>query len=379
MSSAGTPSKARFAAILAQLGTGRARPCRRHAGGIPSPRRIERIIPLMHIRTRLESALPVFILLVAACDFQTAGAQDEASPWAHATLYRDEWGTPHVYADDARSLAFAFGCAQAEDHLEAMLAAYRVANGRAAEVFGESFAASDEFALKMAHATLAQKAYESLDPLTRDLCEGFATGVNAWLVDHPDQAPSWADGVKPQDILALLHCYLMSMAPFDLPDEYHRPPAAFSGNAWAVAPSRSDNGETILVINPHTHYGGPFLWYEAHLVCGEMNVSGATLFGLPVILQGHNEVLGWALTPNKPDFADIYIEPTPGSKRLPKSFGDRVLPADAKLIGMYLASNTRSYYVQTPEGPVERSVPCVDTGHGPIIAVHKGRLCSYLV
>ena len=328
----------------------------------------------------LRNAFVLGVLCAFAVIPGTGGAQEDAdSPWGHAALYRDEWGTPHVYAENPRALAFVFGYAQAEDHLEAMLAAYRIANGRAAEVFGESYAASDEFSLKMGHAALARNIYASLDPLTQDLCEGFAMGVNSWLVEHAEQAPPWADGAKPQDILALLHCYLMSMAPFDLPGVYHRPPASVSGNAWAVAPSRTDSGETFLVINPHADYGSPFLWYEAHLVCQDMDVAGATLFGLPVILQGHNEALGWALTPNQPDFADVYLEPNPTVKRNPKSINARTLPGEGQLMEMYLLANTQPYTVLTPQGPVERGVPCVDTPRGPLMGMHKGRLCSYLV
>jgi acyl-homoserine-lactone acylase len=341
-------------------------------------------------RAFLWNALLLAALCAVAIVPGVGDAQEEAdSAWEHATLYRDEWGTPHVYAENPRALGFIFGYAQAEDHLEAMLAAYRIANGRAAEVFGESYAASDEFSLKMGHAALANNVFGSLDPLTQDVCEAFSMGVNSWLVEHADRVPPWADGAKPQDILALLHCYLMSMAPFDLPGVYHRAPASVSGNAWAVAPSRSASGEAFLVINPHTHYGSPFLWYEAHLVCQDMDIAGATLFGLPVILQGHNEALGWALTPNQPDFADIYLEPNPAGKRNPKStnYGaapagtplSRELPGEETLIEMYLLANARPYTVLTPEGPVQRSVPCVDTPRGPLMGMHKGRLCSYLV
>ncbi|HNT88294.1 MAG TPA: penicillin acylase family protein, partial [Candidatus Hydrogenedentes bacterium] len=85
-------------------------------------------------------------VVLAICAPAIAGAQaDPALLWRDATLYRDEWGVPHVYAGHPRALAFAFGYAQAEDHLEPMLFAYRVANGRAAEVLGEPYAKSDAF------------------------------------------------------------------------------------------------------------------------------------------------------------------------------------------------------------------------------------------
>ncbi len=313
----------------------------------------------------------------------SAFAQGPDSPlvfWTQVTLYRDEWGTPHVFGDNPRALAFGFGYAQAEDHLGPMLMAYRVANGRAAEVLGEYYAASDEFSLKMGHAELAQAALAEADPLTRDLCEGFALGVNAWIVEHPDRVPAWANGVKPVDVLALMHCYLMSMAPFDLPGVYHRPPAAYTGNAWAIAPKRTQEGEAILVINPHGYYDGPFQWYEAHLISSAMglNVAGATLFGLPVILQGHNGVLGWALTPNKPDFADVYIEPGIQMRRNPKALNEPMFDGE-QLMYMALFANTRTFHVQTPDGMTERGVPCVYTPRGPVLGRYRGRLCSYQV
>ncbi|HEX72527.1 MAG TPA: hypothetical protein ENN65_04365, partial [Candidatus Hydrogenedentes bacterium] len=95
------------------------------------------------------------LLLAAAGQGEIVAPSPAADPWAEATLYRDEWGVPHVYADTPRGLGFAFGWAQAEDHLDDMLMAYRMANGRAAEVLGESWADSDAFSLKMGHARLA--------------------------------------------------------------------------------------------------------------------------------------------------------------------------------------------------------------------------------
>ncbi len=325
------------------------------------------------------------IVCIAMCLVGTGvlaqeNADDPLSFWERATVYRDEWGTPHVYADDFRALGFGFGYAQAADHLESMLVAFRIANGRAAEVFGEAYAPSDEFSIKMGHAMLAASAYPRLDPVTRDLCEGFAMGVNAWIVEHADQVPAWADGVNPADPLALLHCYLMSMAPFDLEGAFRRIPGAVSGNAWAVGPQKSASGEPLLVINPHTTYDGPFQWYEAHLVCQDMNVAGATLYGLPVILQGHNEHLGWALSPNEPDFADIYSETAAFEMAQdPRSLARPLGPASAQYMQMLMMANSRPYYVSTPDGVVERGVPCLDTPRGPIIHIENSKMWSYQV
>lgn len=327
----------------------------------------------------LQTIMMLLLFLIPAAWGQ--GITDPLLFWEQATVYRDEWGVPHVYADNPMALASAFGYAQAEDHAERMLLAYRFANGRAAEVLGEAYADSDAFALQMNHAGLAQEALAAADPLTRDLCIGFAQGVNAWLAEHSAVVPEWADSVRPQDILALLHCYLMSFAPFDLPGAYRPPPAAMSGNAWVLGPPRSQTGETILVINPHTDYDGPFQWYEAHLVTHGWNVAGATLFGLPVILQGHNEVLGWALTPNQPDFADIYVVPeTPAPRRNPKEI-KQPKATEAREWALSGRENewTRTFLVRTPAGFQERSVLCSITSWGPVVGRHDGRPAAYQV
>lgn len=331
------------------------------------------------------AVLPVLLLVSAfgapAQETEDSGLfSDPRVLWEHASIYRDEWGVPHIYADDVRSLAFAFGYAQAEDHLEPMLLAYRVANGTAAEVAGEAMAASDEFSLKMGHALLAQAAFEQADPLTRDLCEGFSLGANAWIVEHPDGVPAWADGVRPADILALMHCYLMSMAPLDMAATWRRDPASVSGNAWAVAPPRSESGKPMLVVNPHTAYDGPFQWYEAHLVCEDMNVAGGTLFGLPVILQGHNPVLGWAMTPNQPDFADVYIESPltfEQDDESKKKVNDSLQPLEERMMQLLLLNHERPYMVNTPGGVVERSTACMTTSRGPVMGTLAGRMCSW--
>lgn len=312
------------------------------------------------------------LLLICAPALAQSPMDDAQGLWAEAVLYRDGWGVPHVYADNSRAMAFAFGYAQAEDHIERMLIAYRLANGRAAEIFGEDLAAADELAIRLGHADLAWQAYEYADRITQDLCEGFALGVNTWLVEHPNKAPAWAEGVRPADVLALLHRYQLSQAPFDHPETFHMLPATPSANAWAVGPSRSQSGDAMLVMNPHVDYDNAFQWYEAHLVTKDLNVYGATLFGLPVILQGHNGDLGWALSPNRPDIADLYAEmPARGPAPNPKSMMANRRNTRAPGI-QYLEDEARPYYVWSKRGFDERSVRRQRTGRGPIVGESQG-------
>lgn len=299
--------------------------------------------------------------------------------WNEVVLYRDEWGVPHIFADNTRAMAFAFGYAQAQDHLEPMLLAYRYALGRAAEVVGAEAAEVDRLAVRLNHAGLAHEAYFNADPVTRDLCEGFALGVNTWITEHPEMAPPWTDGVHPADILALLHRYIVSQAPFDYPDAMHLLPGTPSANAWAVGPALSQTREPMLVINPHVNYDSPFQWYEAHISTRDINMYGATLFGLPVILQGHNGMLGWALAPNAPDIADIFVEQVqPGGPRDPNSMIESRRNPQAVAVN-FIDDETHTIYVSSPAGFLEAHERRRSTSRGPIVAEADGYPLSWCV
>ena len=334
--------------------------------------------PRMIVRRGASAIVLSLLACITSLPASAQPVQDPRTLWEQATVYRDEWGVPHIQADNFFAMAFAFGYAQADDHIEGMLKAYRVACGRAAEVYGEAFADSDEFSLKLGHLEAAQSMFPYADEITRDLCAGFALGVNTWLVDHPGDAPDWADGVRPEEILALMHCYLMSFAPFDLPDAWGRAPAATTGNAWALDRSRTTTGETMIAINPHTDYRGPFQWYEAQLTVGNFNAAGATLFGIPTIMQGHNGALGWALTPNFNDFADVYLEPGSSGEVDPSNPASVFANRDS-IRYMQMVANSRTYFVRQPGGMEERQIPYLDTEHGPIIGKHKGRFATYQI
>ena len=67
-----------------------------------------------------------------------------------ATLYRDTWGVPHVYADSEAAGYYALGYAQAEDRLEDIYLAIREATGRMAEVKGKG-ALENDYLMRLFH------------------------------------------------------------------------------------------------------------------------------------------------------------------------------------------------------------------------------------
>lgn len=94
------------------------------------------------------------------------------------TIYRDQYGMPHVYAKSNFGVYFGYGYAVATDRLFQMEMLKRTARGRVAEVLGETYVTFDQkMRQEYDHRLIAQQ----LDQLTdKDLAilQGYAEGFN---------------------------------------------------------------------------------------------------------------------------------------------------------------------------------------------------------
>ena len=79
-------------------------------------------------------------------------------------------------------------------------------------------------------------------------------------------------------------------------------------NAWAVAGRHVDNGKPLLAGDPHLRAQLPSTFYLARLRGERLNVAGATLPGVPVVVFGHNASIAWAGTNLAADAQDLYVE-----------------------------------------------------------------------
>ena len=288
--------------------------------------------------------------------------------WEQLEIYRDNWGIPHIFSKNIRALGFGFGYTQAQDHWESMLLSYRLANGRLSEVLGEKEEESDRFSIQAGHRYYGALAYSNCDPTTKELCEGFVEGVNLWILENRNKLPDWVDGIQPQDIFSLWHAFVISLAPIDIPTFSKRPPGIKSGFAFSVSLEKSREGIPILAISSPQFYQGPFRWYEAHLICGDYNVYGCTLYGLPILIQGHSLKHAWGLTPNQADFADVFIENPAGFVRNPKSIvGMQIREDEKSMLLLQYMSQSDSYYVKTANGLEQRFIPVHITPKGPLL------------
>jgi len=73
-------------------------------------------------------------------------------------------------------------------------------------------------------------------------------------------------------------------------------------NAYGVGGELTDNGRGLVLGNPHFPWHGGERLYQSHLTVRSpsgdtvMNVSGASLYGVPLILIGHTDGLAWSHT-----------------------------------------------------------------------------------
>lgn len=99
-------------------------------------------------------------------------------------IYRDGFGTPHIYATTQHDLYFAQGFVHAQDRFWQMDFWRHLGSGRLSEMFGESQLETDIFLRRMGWRRVSEKELDALDDESLEILEAYAQGVNAYLADH---------------------------------------------------------------------------------------------------------------------------------------------------------------------------------------------------
>lgn len=85
-------------------------------------------------------------------------------------------------------------------------------------------------------------------------------------------------------------------------------PLAGASNAWAAGPQRSATGGTLLANDPHLGLTAPTVWYLVRLELQSGGAIGGTIPGVPVILTGRSDRVGWGITSSYLDDQDLFME-----------------------------------------------------------------------
>jgi len=333
-------------------------------------------------RKTVASVLLALLIAVTACSRDEAPApQDPEIARLEAIaqrveILRDDFGVPHVYGKADADAVFGMLYAQAEDDFPRIERNYVWATGRLAEIEGEEAIWSDLRARLYMTVDEAKAAYASAPDWLKELCDAWADGLNYYLHTHPEVEPRlltrfepwmpmfFSEGSIGGDIeqipLEGIKAFYGEGRPVDevesaqaaLPDLAE--PAG--SNGFAISPELAENGNALLLINPHTSF---YFRGEIHVVSEEgLNAYGAVTWGQFFIYQGFNENTGWMHTSTYVDFMDEFVEDVVTEDGKPMyRYGEEWRPVEVSEVtlkyrdGDSLSSRTFEVY-HTHHGPI---------------------------
>jgi penicillin amidase len=130
-------------------------------------------------------------------------------------------------------------------------------------------------------------------------------------------------------------------------------------NSWVVSGDRTATGKPLLANDPHLAAMMPSIWYQMGLHCRTVSaacpydVAGYTFSGLPGVVIGHNQTIGWGFTNLGPDVTDLYLEKVTGG---------------SYLVGTKLkALTTRTETIKVAGGD-DVTITVRSTEHGPLVS-----------
>ena len=305
----------------------------------------------------------------------SAPAPAAAAKSPKAEILWDTYGVPHIFAADHEALFHAYGWAQMEAQGNLILRLYGQARGRAAEYWGKEYVDSDKWVLRMGVPARAEDWLRQQTPEWRRYLQAFTQGMNDYAAQHGDRLDPTRRvvlPVLPQDVLAhtqrVIHFTFVTSAPEaeSVGKRFHE--GKPGSNAWAIAPSHSQSGKTLLLANPHLPWGDLFTWFEAHLVAPGVDATGATLVGQNLLGIAFNDHLGWTHTVNTIDAADFYeLTLVPGGYR----FDGQVRPFETETHTLKIK--------QDGGGVAEEALVVKRSVHGPVVEEKPGKALALRV
>ena len=281
------------------------------------------------------------------------------------TVYFDDSGVPHIFADNEVDAYRALGYVHAQDRLWQMELIRRIAAGRLSEIFGPDMVKTDKLFRSMRLGSVAKEAAQSSDKNSRPvlLAEAYLEGLNQFIEEGKTpiefrlvgvekeaytlediynvfgfMAFSFAQAYKTDPLLSSLQADLDKAYLSDLDIDINPkttlirnsrgmkrmadaigseindimntlPVPPFVGsNSWVLGPQRTKNGKVIFANDPHIKFSQPSVWYQAHMVCPETEMYGFYLALAPFAVLGHNYDYAYGITMFENDDMDFFYE-----------------------------------------------------------------------
>lgn len=281
------------------------------------------------------------------------------------TVYFDDFGVPHIYANSQKDAMTALGYVHAQDRMWQMELLRRIAPGSLSEMFGSKLLKTDQFFAGLGIDENSEKAVAQLDKNSEayQLAMAYIDGINQYM--EVGQTPiefqilglkkdkftlkdvynifgymsfSFAMAQKTDPLLTDIRDKLGSeyLKDFGLDGSLGRTqiknfdgktidyseisqavaslldnspvPAFIGSNSWVIAPQKTKNGKVVFANDPHIAFSQPCTWYEAHIVVPDYEIYGYYLAGTPFPLLAHNRNYAFGLTMFENDDLDMFQE-----------------------------------------------------------------------
>ena len=293
------------------------------------------------------------------------GSQKLQNIQKETTVYFDDFGVPHIYANSQKDAMITLGYVHAQDRLWQMELLRRIAPGRLSEMFGSKLLKTDRFFVGLGIDENSENAIAKLDKNSQayQLALAYIDGVNQYIEEGKTPIEFQLLGLKKdkftlKDVYNIFGYMSFSFAMAQKTDplltdirdklgaeylkdfgldgslgttqiknfdgkaiEYaeisksvaslldNSPVPAFIGsNSWVIAPQKTKNGKVIFANDPHIAFSQPCTWYEAHIVVPDYEIYGYYLAGTPFPLLGHNREYAYGLTMFENDDVDLFQE-----------------------------------------------------------------------
>ena len=281
------------------------------------------------------------------------------------TVYFDEFGVPHIYAQSQKDAMEALGYVHAQDRLWQMELLRRIAPGRLSEIFGTKVLKTDRFFAGLGIDETSETAVANMDKNSPSyqLTLAYLDGINQYIEEGKTPIEFQLLGLKKQkftikDVYNIFGFMSFSFAmaqktdPLltDIRDKYGmnylkdfgidgafnttqlksfegkpteyatisnavsslleqaQVPAFIGSNSWVIGSQKTKNGKVIFANDPHIAFSQPATWYEAHIITPDYEMYGYHLAGTPFPLLGHNRHFAYGLTMFENDDVDLYRE-----------------------------------------------------------------------
>ena len=320
---------------------------------------------IMHsIIKKTTSILFILILLLSSCD--NKASENEAE------IIWDTWGVPHIYANTEADMYYAFGWAQMQNHADLILELYAEARGSASEYFGGEYIERDRLARLFNLQDSAAAQYNRFTETDREHLDAFTKGLNDYANANMGSIADRVRAVLPVTAIDVMaHSKRVMNLEFlgggDIRRSLHELKSEAEditpgSNSYAIAPSKSESGNAMLVANPHLPWSDFYLFFEAHLNASDFNVYGTTLVGMPVLNIAFNEYLGWTHTVNTIDASDIY--------ELTLQDGGYLLDGETM---MFTKKDITMQILQDDHSVKDSVIQLMYSRHGPIVGEHENK------